>query len=245
MTTTATSLEDRNTSGPPDTNANGWLADTRTSYNTVAESYADFVRNSLAGEPYLRAALALFADLVHAAGGGLVADVGCGPGQVTAHLNKLGVNTFGIDLSPAMIDLARRDHPDLRFEVGSMTDLPLADASIAAVLAFWSLIHVPDDAVPTVLLHFRRVLRSGGLLLLGFHVGDESRLKTQGYGGHPMKVYIHRRHPDQVATWLHDAGFTVKAQMLLDLDQSVPGAVLFAHREPDLAHNSPDARHIQ
>jgi ubiquinone/menaquinone biosynthesis C-methylase UbiE len=232
VTAIAKPLDDGTTSGSPDRNADGWLADTRTSYDTVAESYAEFVRDSLAGEPYLRAALALFADLVHAAGGGPVADVGCGPGQVTAHLHKLGVNAFGVDLSPAMIDLARRDHPDLRFEVGSMTDLPLADASIAALLAFWSLIHIPDDAIPTVLGQFRRVLRPGGPLLLGFHVGDESRLKTQGYGGRPMKVYVHRRQPDQVATWLHDAGFTVKAQMLLDLDQSVPGAVLIAHREP-------------
>lgn len=39
-------------------------------------------------------------------------------------------------------------------------------------------------------------------LLLGFHVGDESRLKTQGYGGYPMNVYVHRRQPDQVAAWL-------------------------------------------
>ena len=56
--------------------------------------------------------------MVRAADVGPVADVGCGPGHVTAHLNKLGVDAFGIDLSPAMLDLARRDHPGLRFEVG-------------------------------------------------------------------------------------------------------------------------------
>src|SRR5881398_1355647 len=122
-------------------NADGWLAGTRTSYDTVAVSYADQLREALAGAPYLRAALALFADLVHAAGGGPVADVGCGPGHVTAHLHELGVDVFGIDLSPAMIALARREHPGLRFEVGSMTDLDLADATVAALLAFWSLIH--------------------------------------------------------------------------------------------------------
>jgi len=210
--------------------ADGWLADTQISYDTVADSYADFVRESLAGEPYLRTALALFAELVHAAGGGLVADVGCGPGHVTAHLRKLGLEAFGVDLSPAMIDIARRDHPGLRFEVGSMTDLRLADASIGALLAFWSLIHIPDDAIPTVFGHFRRVLRPGGPLLLGFHVGDDSRLKTEGYGGHPMKVHVHRRQPDQVATWLRDAGFTVDAQMLFDPDQGRPGAILLAHR---------------
>lgn len=209
----------------------GWLADTRSSYDTVAVSYADQLREAIAGEPYLRAALALFADMVQAAGGGPVADVGCGPGHVTAHLHELGVDAFGIDLSPGMIDVARSDHPGLRFEVGTMTDLPLADASVTALLAFWSLIHVPDDEIPAVLGHFRRVVRPGGPLLLGFHVGDESRLKTQGYGGHPMHVHVHRRQPARLTDWLREAGFTVEAQWLLDLDGSRPSAVLFARRQ--------------
>ncbi|GAA0735868.1 class I SAM-dependent methyltransferase [Dactylosporangium roseum] len=211
-------------------NGDDWLADTRTSYDTVAVSYADQIGGALAGEPYLRAVLALFAELVRDAGGGPVADVGCGPGHVTAHLHGLGVDAFGIDLSPGMVDVARRGHPGLRFEVGSMTDLPLAHASVGGLLAFWSLVHVPDDAIPTVLGHFRRVLRPGGPLLLGFHVGDGSRLKTQGYGGHPMRVYVHRRQPDRMAAWLRDAGFTVEAKMVLDLDGSAPGAALFARR---------------
>ncbi|MEU5656571.1 class I SAM-dependent methyltransferase [Streptomyces sp. NPDC047737] len=208
-----------------------WLTDTRNSYDTVADSYADQLREALAEEPYLRAALALFAETVRTAGGGPVADMGCGPGHVTAHLRDLGVDAFGIDLSPTMIDVARRDHPGLRFEVGSMTDLDLADASAGALLAFWSLVHVPDEAIPTVFAEFRRVLRPGAPVMLGFHMGDESRLKTQGYGGHPMKVHVHRRRPDRVTTWLHDAGFTVEAQLLLDLDESFPGAILFARRD--------------
>jgi SAM-dependent methyltransferase len=208
----------------------GWLADTRISYDTVAPSYADQLRDSLADEPYLRAALALFADLVRAGGGGPVADVGCGPGYVTAYLHQLGIDAFGIDLSPGMIAIARRDHPGLRFEVGSMTELELAEASVGGLLAFWSLIHNPDDVIPGVLDRFRRALRSGGPLLLGFHVGDRSRLKTDGYGGHPMKVYVHRRQPRQLAAWLREAGFTIEAEMLLDPDGSVPGAVLFARR---------------
>lgn len=207
-----------------------WLADTRSSYDTVAVSYADQLREALAGKPYLRAALALFAEMVRTAGGGPVADVGCGPGHVTAHLHESGIDAFGIDLSPVMIDVARRDHPDLRFEVGSMTDLPLADASVTGLLAFWSLIHVPDDAIPAVFAHFRRVVRPGGPLLLGFHAGDESRLKTQGYGGHPMRVHVHRRRPARMTAWLSDAGFTVEAQLLTDPDEPVPGAVLFARR---------------
>ncbi|MFF0295200.1 class I SAM-dependent DNA methyltransferase [Kitasatospora sp. NPDC004614] len=211
-------------------NADGWLTDTRDSYDTVAVSYADWIREALAGAPYLRAALAVFADLVRTSGGGPVADVGCGPGHVTAHLHELGLDAFGIDLSPGMIGVARRDHPGLRFEVGTMTDLDLADGSVAGLLAFWSLIHIPDEVVPAVLDQFRRVLRPGGPLLIGFHVGTGSRLKTQGYGGHPMRVHVHRRSPDRVAAWLREAGFTVEAQLLTDPDAEVPGAILFARR---------------
>jgi SAM-dependent methyltransferase len=207
-----------------------WLTDTRISYDTVAHSYAGQMRAALDGEPYLRAALALFAELVRAAGGGPVADVGCGPGHVTAHLRDCGLDAFGIDLSPVMIDVARREHPELRFEVGSMTDLPLADASVAGLAAFWSLVHVPDHALPGVLGQFRRALRPGGPLLLGFHAGQTTKLKTEGYGGHPMKVYVHRRQPASVAAALRDAGFATEAQMLLDPDGDVPGAVLFARR---------------
>jgi len=210
-----------------------WLVATRTSYDTVAVSYADQLRDALAGSPYLRASLALFADLVFDTDGGPVADVGCGPGWVTAHLRALGLDAFGIDLSPGMIDVARRIHPGMRFEVGSMTDLDLADASVAGLLACYSLIHVPDDAIPTVFGHFRRVLRPGGPLLLGFHAGDGSSLKTRGYDGHPMNVYIHRRQPARVAEWLRDAGFTVGAELLLD--DGPPEAILFARLGPGSA----------
>lgn len=201
-----------------------WLADTRTSYDTVATSYADVVRAALDRDPYLRGSLAMFAGMV---GTGPVADMGCGPGHVTAHLSRLGVDAFGIDLSPGMIEVARRDHPGLRFEVGSMTDPDLPDASLAGLLAWWSLIHVPDEVIPTVFGHFRRVLRPGAPVMLGFHVGDESRLKTDGYGGHPMRVRVHRRQPERMADWLRDAEFTVEAQLLLGSDER-PGAVLFA-----------------
>src|SRR3954471_6019149 len=118
--------------------ADAWLSDTRTSYDIDAAGYAEKVRGLLDRMPDLRASLTLFAELVRDAGGGPVADVGCGPGYVTRPLHDLGVDAFGIDLSPEMIAIARRDHPDLRFEVGTMTDLDLANKSVTGVLAFWS-----------------------------------------------------------------------------------------------------------
>jgi SAM-dependent methyltransferase len=205
-----------------------WLSDTRSSYDTDASGYATKVSGLLDGSPYLRASLALFADLVRDAGGGPVADVGCGPGYVTRHLQDLGVDAFGIDLSPEMIAIARRDYPDLRFEVGTMTHLDLADDSVAGVLAFWSVIHVPDHSVPGVFAQFRRVLRPGGPLLVGFHVGDETRHTSEGYSGRSINVDSYRRRPQKVADWLREAGFAVEAELVMRPDEEVPGAIILA-----------------
>ena len=211
--------------------ADGWLEDTRASYDTVADSYADLTRHLLDETPEERAVLAMFADMLRVQGGGTVADVGCGAGRITAHLRQLGVDAFGIDLSPGMIEAARRDHPGLRFDLGSMTDLTLADASMAGLVAWYSLIHVPDDEIGPVFAHFRRVLRSGGPLLLGFHVGNESQLRTLGYGGHPMKVFVHRRRHDQMIAWLDDAGFAVEMCRTLTSAESRLGGVILARRQ--------------
>lgn len=206
----------------------GWLSDTRTSYDTDASGYAEKVRGLLDGSAYLRASLALFGELVRAAGGGPVADIGCGPGYVTRYLHDLGVDAFGIDLSAEMIAIARRDHPDLRFEVGTMTDLELADHSVAGVLAFWSVIRVPDHAVPGVFAEFSRVLRPGGPLLVGFHVGDETHHTSEGYTGRSINVDSYRRRPEQVARLLREAGFTIEAELVMRPDEDVPGAIVFA-----------------
>jgi ubiquinone/menaquinone biosynthesis C-methylase UbiE len=205
-----------------------WLSDTQTSYDTVADSYAELLRDILASAPYERGILSLFADLVGGSTDGPVADVGCGTGRVTAYLASLGLDVFGLDLSPGMIAAARRDHPRLRFGVASMTALPVPDASLAGLLAWWSLIHVPDEAIPSVLAGFRRVLQPGAPLMLGFFTGDQIRLKTSGYGGHPMHVRVYHRPPSRVAGWVREAGFALETEVALHADKPFPGAVLIA-----------------
>ncbi|MFS8198359.1 class I SAM-dependent methyltransferase [Streptomyces sp. CWNU-52B] len=218
---------DPNTGEP---NTDGWLEATRASYDTVAADYADLLRHFLDETPHERAFLARFAEQVHAGDRGPVADVGCGPGRITAHLRTLGVDAFGIDLSPGMVEVARRDHPGVRFELGSMTDLDLPDGSLSGLVAWYSLIHIPDREMESVLRHFRRVLRPGGPLLVGFHVGDESRLKTRGYGGHPMNVHVHRRPLGRMTAWLDGAGFTVEEHRTLTSAESSLGGIVLARR---------------
>jgi SAM-dependent methyltransferase len=151
---------------------------------------------------------------------------------VTAHLASAGLDAFGIDLSPRMVDVARRDHPHLRFEVGSMTDVELGDSALAGLLAWYSLIHLPDAALPAVLQRFTAALRPGGIALLAFQVGDEVQLKTCGYGGHPMRIKVHLRPPDRVAAWLAAAGLQVAAQLVREPEppEGMPQAYLLARR---------------
>ncbi|WP_193103710.1 class I SAM-dependent methyltransferase [Brachybacterium sp. FME24] len=205
-----------------------WLSTTRSSYDTDAPGYTERIRDLLHGNPHLRMSLALFTELVQEGGGGPVADIGCGPGYITGHLHEAGLDAFGIDLSPEMIAIARRELPDLSFGTGTMTDLDLADDSLAGIVASWSVIHVPDDVMPTVLEQFRRVLRPGGLLFVGFHVGDGSHHMSEGYTGRPVSIDSYHRRPATLARWLHDAGFTLESELVFRPDDEVPGAVILA-----------------
>ncbi len=104
---------------------------------------------------------------------GAVLDVGCGPGHLTAHLRSLEVDATGLDLVPEFIDHARVTHPDGRYELGSMRQLPVPDRSVAGILAWYSLIHLPPDDLDGVLAELRRAMAPAGTLVVGFFDGDE------------------------------------------------------------------------
>ena len=144
------------------------LAVTAAAYDAVSARYAEFVRGALDALPLDRAVLAAFAEHVLAGGGGLVADLGCGPGRIGAHLAGLGLEVTGIDLSPAMIEIARASYPGLRFETGSMHALPLGDGTLAGIVSWYSVIHAAPGELPAYLAEFRRVLKPGGYLLAAF-----------------------------------------------------------------------------
>ncbi len=91
----------------------GHVSAARDSYDAVAVDYARLL-SGLSVETALDVAVIdEFVGRSLALGVGPVADVGCGPGRVTAHLHARGVNVFGIDLSAGMIRVARREHPNL------------------------------------------------------------------------------------------------------------------------------------
>jgi ubiquinone/menaquinone biosynthesis C-methylase UbiE len=142
-----------------------------------------------------------------------VVEIGCGPGRITAHLAGLGLRMLGIDLSPAMIEQARRRHPDLEFRVGEMSALDLPPRSTAGLVAWYSLIHVPPAEHPAVLTGFRRVLAPGGHLLLAFHTGEDRRHITDAYGHTGLAYDAYRLSPERLEQQALQAGFKPVARL--------------------------------
>ena len=186
----------------------------RSSYGAVASAYAEELVDELAGLPFER--WLLDRVLAHA-GGGPVVEVGSGPGHVTAYLAAGGADATGIDLSPEMVEEARRRFPGCRFEVGDLRRLgrPATSAGWAAVLGWYSLIHLAASEVPDAVAALVRPLVPGGWLVLGLHAGAEVRHVGDWFG-----------HEVDLDFVLHDPAFVVRvaeAAGLVDVEWYLRG----------------------
>lgn len=139
------------------------------SYGARSDEYTDLFGDIAAAHPDDRALVAEWAGALD----GPVLDLGCGPGHWSAFLHGLGVDVSGVDLTPEFIRIARARHPRIDFRIGDARRIDRPDASLAGVLAWFSLIHLRPEEVPLVLGEIRRVLRPGGGLVLGFFEGPE------------------------------------------------------------------------
>ncbi len=204
--------------------------ETRAAYDGVVELYASMFADRLERWPFTRVMLSGFAASVRATGNPRVADVGCGPGHVTALLCDLGVDAFGLDLSPGMVDHARRAHPALRFDEARIEALPVEDGALGGVLAHYSLIHTPPEEVPALLAEVARVLAPEGLFLVSFFATD---------GAEPVR-FDHKVTPayswpvDRLDALLAGAGFVTFARLVHDpaSERGFLDAHLLARRVP-------------
>jgi len=183
--------------------------DIQGSYNTAAADYHEILKDYLRETPYERAALDLFAELVPA---GPVGDLGCGTGRITTYLVSRGLDAFGIDLTPGMIEVARRQYQGLRFEVGSLFDLDLKDNELAGALAWYSLVHTPREDLPAVFAELYRVLQPGGYLVHAFKIGTGGYHLDNAYG-HDLDLDVFRYEPADITTLLTEAGFAEVATL--------------------------------
>ena len=188
----------------------------RAAYDAVARAYHDQLGDELDGKPLDRAMLQAFTEL---AGAGTIADVGCGPGHVTRFLAERHPRVIGVDISQGMIGVAREHAPALAFAVGSMLQLPVADGAWSGIIALYSIIHLTAGDRALACREFARALRSGGWLLVAFHIdgpdfaaGEVNHLTT--WFGQAVELDGYFLEPARVVGDIEAAGFTVSATLI-------------------------------
>ncbi len=178
----------------------------RASYDTLAAAYVEHIAGELAQKPLDRHLLNRFAEEVRDRG--TVGDLGCGPGHVARYLHEQGCRTLGVDLSPEMVRWATRLNPGLDFRVGDVRSLDLPGASLAGILAFYSVIHLEEAELGAAFREFRRVLTPGGLVLVAFHIGEET-LHVDDLWGEAISLDFRFLMPRDVTVSLQSAGLRV------------------------------------
>jgi len=186
------------------------------SYDDVATAYADHLVEELRVLPF---ETWLLDRVVAHADGRPVVEVGSGPGHVTAYLAGAGADATGIDLSPAMVAEARRRFPGQSFEVGDLRRLsrPATSSGWAAVLGWYSLIHLAASELPAAVAALVRPLAPGGWLVLGLHAGAAIRHLDEWFGQRVDLDFV-----------LHDPAYVVgvaDAAGLVDIEWYLRGPV--------------------
>lgn len=185
----------------------------RTTYDIVAGDYVAHIFDELKNKPFDCRLLDEIA--VRAGRSGVICDLGCGPGHVARYLHERGANVCGIDLSPGMIERARALTPAVRFEAGDMRALEVSDGAWQAIVAFYSIVHIPKASLVDVFREMKRVLAPGGLLLLSFHIGSEPVHRDEWWG-HTVSIDFLFFQTDEVTAALESSGFAIERVMERD-----------------------------
>lgn len=171
-------------------------------YNARAAEYAELAGDVEQMNAADRSLIAQWRDATP----GRLLDAGCGPGLWTDFLDGENRNVIGLDISEELLAAAHSRHPHLRLEQGSFYALPVADASLGGILAWYSLIHTPPVELPAVLEEFARAVAPGGSLLIGFFDGPS----RQPFAHAVTEAYFWSA--EALSDLLASAGFTVSHQ---------------------------------
>jgi SAM-dependent methyltransferase len=205
----------------------------RDAHDVLAEVYVEHLAGLLDQMPVEQAVLGLFCQLVREGGDGLeVADVGCGTGRLAPYLSSQGLVAHGVDLSPEMVRVARRDHPDHAFVLSDLRALPFGNGAVAGALAWYSLMYLESADRPGAFAELARVVRPGGHLALAWKAGEDEVHRAGGSLGLGIEFDVYWLSPQQVQRHVVDAGFRVVfwGGRPADPDEAQPQGYLIAQR---------------
>jgi ubiquinone/menaquinone biosynthesis C-methylase UbiE len=207
----------------------------QTAYDAAAKAYTEKCFHELDGKPLDRKLLDLFAERVIPPG--KACEIGCGPGEIANYLKAYGMDIVGIDLCPKMIAEARRLSPDIVFEQGDAFTLQFEKNSLAGIVAFYLIVNFRQEDIPDAFQEMERVLRPGGVLLLSFHVGQET-IHLDEFLGNPVQIDFMFFQPDDIVRMLKDRGFIIDEIITRSPYKTVEypsqRAYIFAHKPNNL-----------
>jgi SAM-dependent methyltransferase len=146
------------------------------------------------------------------AGAGVL-DVGCGTGLPTARqLVDGGCQVTGVDISPAMLALARRNVPQARFVQMNATELGSLPGGYAAAVAFFSLLNLPRAVFPRILSLIHDALAPGGLFSLAMVEADIDDMPILFLGS---RIFVTGYMRDELRSMLHAAQFSVAEEQAI------------------------------
>lgn len=201
-------------------------------YDRVADRYLAWSVNGPTRLAYLDRLLRMLPD------GSDVLELGCGAGEPVARRLSERHRVTGVDLSPEQISRARTSVPDADFLIGDMTQLVFEPRSFDAVVAFYSIIHVPRTMHTDLFQRIGSWLRPDGLLLVTMGVEDAPGTVEEEWLGVPM-YFSHFDAPTNRSI-VQRAGFVIESADVVEDDENgrpVPFQWIIARRglEPELA----------
>ncbi len=102
-----------------------------------------------------------------------ILDVGCGTGTQLELYQRYGCNLYGIDASPAMLEVARaRLRESARLELGDATSTPFENQQFDLIFCMLTLHEMAAQTRSEVFTEMKRILKEDGhILLIDFHPG--------------------------------------------------------------------------
>ncbi|MCS4490543.1 MULTISPECIES: bifunctional 2-polyprenyl-6-hydroxyphenol methylase/3-demethylubiquinol 3-O-methyltransferase UbiG [unclassified Corynebacterium] len=104
--------------------------------------------------------------------GAKILDAGCGTGRIGGYLSQQGHHVVGTDLDPVLIDYARKDYPEARWEVGDLCVDPLPGDNYDLIVSAGNVMgFLPPEGRLPALKNIARVLSANGRAVIGFGIG--------------------------------------------------------------------------
>jgi SAM-dependent methyltransferase len=191
-------------------------------YDRIAERYSEWTGETLIDER------ARFVSLLYESlpGGAEVLELGCATGVPTTRELVKRFSVTGVDISARSIALAKERVPEATFVQADITQLDLPPASFDAVIAFYTITHVPREEHAALLRSIATWLRPGGVFMASMGAGDDPGTVEDDWLGAPM--YFSAFDAATNRRLVEDAGFELlSAEEITSDEDGVPVTFLW------------------